>query len=309
MKKNKKPLSITGSILLALALTLALTGAAGLGIYFYQSPESLARITAPMQAGARQLSDIGQSLWASWSGAASTALRRAAADIQSSLQTLASPPEPELDEIQLVDGSDLAPPPRSSASFTITALAARNGQEFLTGGIREIVYYDQTSERWANELYGSDSIGGYGCGPTVMAMAVSTMTGEIVDPAQMAQHCVDHGYWAKKQGSYRTIVSGAAQDFGLACTSLPPEEVNYESLTRHLASGGLVVALMGPGHFTNGGHFIILRGVTLDGSVLVADPASQERSLTTWDLDLILSELSASRDSGGPLWLLSQNFF
>ena len=40
---------------------------------------------------------------------------------------------------------------------------------------------------------------------------------------------------------------------------------------------------MGPGHFTNGGHFIILRGVTLDGSVLVADPASQERSLTTWD--------------------------
>ena len=66
---------------------------------------------------------------------------------------------------------------------------------------------------------------------------------------------------------------------------------------------------MGPGHFTNGGHFILLRGVTMDNSILVADPASLERSLTTWDLDLILEELSASRDSGGPLWAVYPGFF
>ena len=65
---------------------------------------------------------------------------------------------------------------------------------------------------------------------------------------------------------------------------------------------------MGPGHFTNGGHFIVLRGVTLDGSILVADPASSDRSLTTWELDLILEELSASRHSGGPLWAVSAPF-
>ena len=127
-----------------------------------------------------------------------------------------------------------------------------------------------------------------------------------MDPAQMAQHCVDHGYWAKKQGSYRTIVSGAAQDFGLACTSLPPEEASYESLTRHLASGGLVVALMGPGHFTNRGHFILLRGVTLSGQVLVADPNSAERSLSVWDPQLILDELSKSTNNGAPLWSIAQ---
>ena len=69
------------------------------------------------------------------------------------------------------------------------------------------------------------------------------------------------------------------------------------------------MALMGPGHFTNRGHFILLRGVTLDGSILVADPASPERSLTTWDPELIVDELSSSRDSGGPLWVLSQDFF
>ncbi len=72
-----------------------------------------------------------------------------------------------------------------------------------------------------------------------------------------------------------------------------------------LATGNLVVALMKKGHFTNGGHYIVLRGVTLGGEVLVADPASRERSLTAWDLSLILDELSSSRDSGAPLWLVT----
>lgn len=311
MKKFKGPLSITGSILLALALTLVLTGVGGLAFYFYQSPESFARVTAPLQTFARQAGSAGQRVWDHWSDRASTAARDAAVQIKSTLQTLAAPPEPELelDEVQLVDDSVLAPAPRSEAGYTITALAARNDREYLTGGIREIVYYNQTADRWADEPYGSDRIGGYGCGPTVMAMVVSTLTDQNMDPAQMAQYCVDHGYWASRHGSYRSIVTGVADGFGLTCTSLSPEETDYESVSRELSSGRLIVALMGPGHFTNFGHFILLRGFTLDGSVLVADPASTERSLTTWDLNLILSELSASRDSGGPLWTISQNLY
>ena len=62
---------------------------------------------------------------------------------------------------------------------------------------------------------------------------------------------------------------------------------------------------MGPGHFTQGGHFILLRGVTLSGMILVADPNSEERSLMEWDPQLILDELSASTASGAPLWVLS----
>ena len=73
----------------------------------------------------------------------------------------------------------------------------------------------------------------------------------------------------------------------------------------HLANGEMAIALMSKGHFTSSGHFIVLRGVTLDGQILVAAPASLERTLTPWDLDLILDELSPSRSSGSPLWLLS----
>jgi hypothetical protein len=63
---------------------------------------------------------------------------------------------------------------------------------------------------------------------------------------------------------------------------------------------------MGPGHFTQGGHFILLRGITLDGKVLVADPSSRERSLTAWDPQVILDELSSSTSAGAPLWTLSK---
>ena len=60
---------------------------------------------------------------------------------------------------------------------------------------------------------------------------------------------------------------------------------------------------MTKGHFTNGGHFIVLRGVK-DGKIMVADPASRSRSEQLWDLSLIVNEAGNSRDSGGPFWII-----
>ena len=62
---------------------------------------------------------------------------------------------------------------------------------------------------------------------------------------------------------------------------------------------------MSKGHFTSGGHFIVLRGVK-DGKIMVADPASRSRSEKLWDLSLIISEASSGRDSGGPFWLIGR---
>lgn len=69
-----------------------------------------------------------------------------------------------------------------------------------------------------------------------------------------------------------------------------------DRLLQELSAGKLGVALVRAGHFTQGGHFILLRGATLDGGVLVADPNSRERSLSVWDPQLILDELSASQE-------------
>lgn len=305
-KKTFRWLKYTLSILL---LALVCVGTVELVVCSYQSPELYKRITAPVRAGLQRAAEFNQYIWSRLSTAVTIAADNAAIQLQNSWEELMTrlEPEPEpAEDIQLVDSEEVAPPPRPIASFSITTLICRNSQEYLTGGARELFYYNQTADLWAEGLYGTDSISGYGCGPTAMAMVVSTLTGTPIDPVQMSQHCVDNGYWARRQGSYRTIVQGVAEDFGLVCESLSLED--QDDISRRLATGQLVVALMGPGHFTNGGHFIVLRGVTLDGSILVADPASSDRSLTTWELDLILEELSASRHSGGPLWAVSAPF-
>ena len=54
---------------------------------------------------------------------------------------------------------------------SITAL----GDVTFTDGITPVVYYNQLDERYAGKAYGTDNIGGYGCGPT--AEFISARTG------------------------------------------------------------------------------------------------------------------------------------
>ena len=82
------------------------------------------------------------------------------------------------------------------------------------------------------------------------------------------------------------------------CTASEPQRI-----LDALGSGKLVVAIMTKGHFTSGGHFIVLRGVK-DGQILVADPASYRRSEKNWDLSIILNEASKRAGAGGPFWII-----
>ena len=75
----------------------------------------------------------------------------------------------------------------SESGFTIPAL----GDIRYTDGSTEVVYYNQLDERYANKPYGTDNIGGYGCGPTAMAMVVSSLTDDLVDPVEMAKWSYD----------------------------------------------------------------------------------------------------------------------
>lgn len=185
----------------------------------------------------------------------------------------------------------------------LTELRTERGRDILTGGVTDIVYFNQSEEPWADAPYGSDTLLKYGCGPTVMAMAVASLTEEDTDPARMAQWAVEHGHWARQNGSYHSLIPGAAEAFGLTVES--PVEQTAQALRDTLEQGKLLVALMKPGHFTKYGHFILLRGITPDGNILVADPNSIPNSLAVWDPQLILDELAGSNSSGAPLWALS----
>ena len=185
----------------------------------------------------------------------------------------------------------------------VTEFVVRDGREYLTGGNRLLYYYNQKDEPWASALFGRDPISGYGCGPTALAMLISTLCERLTTPADVAAWGAKAGFAAPGSGSYLSIVRGAAKASGLDCATMPVGDA--EGLRQAIRDGGIAVALMGPGHFTAHGHFILLHGVAPGGEILVADPNSRENSLALWDVEVILDELSASRNDGAPLWLLT----
>lgn len=172
----------------------------------------------------------------------------------------------------------------------------------FTDGMTQVTYYNQLDDRWRYLPYGTDDIGGYACGPTAMSIVVSSLTSDTVDPPHMAQWAYENGYWCSKSGSYHSLIPGAAAEWGLpvsGCSASEPQRI-----VDALADGKLVVALMSKGHFTSSGHFIVLRGVTSDEKILVADPSSYQRSEKEWDFSIILNEASKSAGAGGPFWII-----
>lgn len=172
-------------------------------------------------------------------------------------------------------------------------------------GSREVVYFNQMDARWADKPYGpNDTIGVAGCGPTSLSIVVSTLTDQTVDPVAMSTWAYDKGYLAEGTGSYHSLIPDGAKHFGLQVAGATIQ--NQQAIIDALAEGKLVVAIMGKGHFTSTGHFIVLRGVTEDGHILVADPASKRRSEQAWDFNIILDEARQNAGAGGPFWIISK---
>ena len=295
-KKKRTPwVRYTAVVLLAVVCI----GGAELAACRFFAPALYEELMEPVRETAHQTAQTA--------GRALEAVCRARAGFREWMEAVAAPP-PEAEPLGAEDSTLAQPeiaPPREILDPLISDIILREGQEILTGGGVDVVYFNQTDEARAGQKYGSDPLSTHGCGPTAMAMAVSSLTGEAVDPADMAALCVKQGYWCKSHGSYLSIVQGVAETYGLECEALDLATLEEDDLYLRLATGDVAVALMTKGHFTKGGHFILLRGATLSGEILVADPASRDRSLISWDLSLILDELSPSRHDGAPLWMLS----
>ena len=315
-RKKKRPAWVRYAVVTLLAL--ACVGGAELMACRLFEPALYEKLVEPVRKAAHQVvQTAGQGLELACQGAGHAAERvgeaasSAGRGLREWMEELsAPPPEPAETPEEIEADSSLAQPeiapPKEMLDPLVSDIVERDGQEILTGGGLEVVYFNQTDEDREAQMYGTDRLATHGCGPTAMAMAVSSLTEEIVDPEDMAARCVRQGYWCRDHGSYLAMVQGITEAYGLHCEPLNVEELDENDVYRRLSGGELLVALMTKGHFTRGGHFILLRGTTLSGEILVADPASRDRSLIPWDLSLILGELSPSRHDGAPLWALSR---
>jgi hypothetical protein len=166
-----------------------------------------------------------------------------------------------------------------------------------------LTYYNQGDSRWENYLWGGkDPLSIYGCGPTIMAMLITSLTGNQVMPVDAANWAASNKCWAPGDGSYHCLIQHASSAFGIE--AVPIRDYSVNGIQQALNSGRLVVALVGKGHFTQRGHFLIITRMTEEGKVRIADPNSFENTSMDWDPGIILKELNHRASNGGPLWAI-----
>ena len=201
--KRKSGKKHTGRTYLLFALlALLCVGIAELAACRFFAPALYQQITSPVRRCLQSVAELGV---------------HTAAEVSAWWSAYTA--QEELSDPQLA-GEPAIPSDTPISDPSLTELKEIDGKEVLTGGIIPVVYYNQGDAAWADQPYGDDDIGHYGCGPVTMSMAVSSMGGWDSDPVQMAQWSAEHGYWAKGGGSYLSIIEGTATAYGLTASSL-----------------------------------------------------------------------------------------
>lgn len=156
-----------------------------------------------------------------------------------------------------------------------------------------IPVYFQWSEVWEYASYGSENIGMGGCGPTSLSMVATGLTGNTsFTPKYVADMSVNMGYYVESVGTDWSLMTEGASQLGINSAQLT--NWSEDSLKSELSAGHPIICSMGPGDFTNQGHFIVLSGLTEEGKVLINDPNSKINSRKKWDLNTIINQMNAA---------------
>ena len=139
----------------------------------------------------------------------------------------------------------------------------------------DIVYgYTQNDPRWAGVGYGkfkngrASTIGSGGCGPTALSNVFTNLTGNNINPAQMARFAQSNGYNAQGGTSAGLFTSGARK---LGLTSNVISKTG-SSIGRSIRNGNNVLIAGKNGPYTKAGHIMSIRGVDRYGNAIVDDP-------------------------------------
>lgn len=140
------------------------------------------------------------------------------------------------------------------------------------GEIPKLLQWDKG---WGYVEYGEDIIAISGCGPTALSMVAVGLTGDdSITPYKVAKYAQENGYYVEGNGTAWSLMTEGCIHFGIQGNELPLDEnVIFSTLEK----GNPIICSMGPGDFTDKGHFIVLAG-TQDGKIQVNDPNSKKRS-------------------------------
>lgn len=165
-----------------------------------------------------------------------------------------------------------------------------------------VVFYDQGDYKNVTFCGRSGaSISSSGCGVTASAIVASTLLGnKQYDPVYMmnlaySYHDCGSGISGTNDGFFQKF----ANKFNLGYQRVSKSQGNQ--VIEALKTGkSMVIAHMGKGHFTNGGHYIVLSAINQEGKVYVHDPNNRGNKNKRgtgngwYDLNMIASELKGS---------------
>ncbi len=144
----------------------------------------------------------------------------------------------------------------------------------------------QWDKQWGYIDYAGNQAGLSGCGPTSLAMIAYYFTrNPEMTPAYMMEFAEANRYAYSGAGTQWTLFGQGAEKLGLSERECTSEEIRSEAmLARILNSGKLIVANMGPGVFTENGHYLVIVGYE-DGKFKINDPNSYEKSQKLWEFE------------------------
>lgn len=202
----------------------------------------------------------------------------------------------------LVTGADAAAESYYYGDIDVTGDVVR--YDTAEGCVKLVTYYNQGEEPWASIAYGTSTIGSAGCGPTSLAIVISTLTGQSVTPRMTGAYAISNGEYVSGVGTAHSFPSNAAVHWGLTCERVGKDKMDY--IVSSLKEGKMVVEICEAYTITGSGsgHFIVLTGVTEDGYITIADCASRERTAKIYSLETIRSY---GRDlSEGAFWIIGK---
>lgn len=179
--------------------------------------------------------------------------------------------------------------------FTVaeTTVITDDGNEATStiypANISSVPLYLQYDFQWGNIAYGNGTIRHNGCCPTCLAMVFSYLCQQNIYPSDVVVWS-GNTYYVNGSGTAWTIFNPAAAHWGVNCTNIGKDK---DAMLEALSSGKLIIASMGPGTFTQRGHFIVLTGITESGGITVNDPndnTNKQHGQQEFEPSLILRE-------------------
>ena len=169
----------------------------------------------------------------------------------------------------------------SSTTSGVTVAPGENGYQF----------YQQD---YADVQFGTSDISSGDCGITSMAMCISDLFGDSIDPKQLASEFNINPYWVDEVGVSWDFFGACAEHYGVQCQELGRDP---NVVVQALREGKKVLSSQDAdfgSKFTQHGHIIYFYGLDSSGNIVVKDPNRSnvvDKGLTShsWDPSEICS--------------------